>query len=58
MIARVRMGAFASSKNWLMERYVMESIIIDVPRLAEEVAGVEFGDKRLTKRLTRVVEAL
>lgn len=58
MIARVRMGAFASSKNWLTERYVMESMMIDVPRLADEVAGVEFGDQRLTKRLTRVVEAL
>ena len=36
----------------------MESMFGDVPRLADEVAGVEFGDKRLTKRLARVVEAL
>ena len=36
----------------------MDSTMVNVPRLADEVAGVKFGDERLTNRLVRVVEAL
>ena len=36
----------------------MDSTMVNVPQLAGEVAGVKFGDERLTNRLVRVVEAL
>lgn len=36
----------------------MNAIVREVPSLADEVDGIEFGDKRLTKRLVRIVEAL
>ena len=36
----------------------MDSTMVNVPQLADEVAGVKFGDERLTNRLVRVVEAL
>ena len=36
----------------------MDSTMLNVPQLADEVAGVQFGDERLTNRLVRVVQAL
>jgi len=37
----------------------MDSMLMnDVPRLVDEVAGVELGDRRLTKRLSMIVEQL
>jgi hypothetical protein len=36
----------------------METTMVDVPQLADEVEGVQFGDQRLTKRLVRIVETL
>lgn len=36
----------------------MDSTMVNVPQLADEVAGVKFGDERLTNRLVRVVGAL
>ena len=58
MIADERTGAFAVSVDWLTEWRAMDSTMVNVPQLADEVAGVNFGDARLTNRLVRVVEAL
>ena len=58
MIADERTGAFAGSVDWLTEWRAMDSTMVNVPQLADEVAGVKFGDERLTNRLVRVVEAL
>ena len=55
MCGRVRSRV---SVDWLMEWRAMDSTMVNVPQLADEVAGVKFGDERLTNRLVRVVQAL
>ncbi|MEI6538424.1 MAG: transposase DNA-binding-containing protein [Planctomycetota bacterium] len=54
----MRKDAFAGSVDWLTEWRALDSTMVNVPQLAGEVAGVKFGDERLTNRLVRVVEAL